>query len=192
MRLLTTVFLMTTLFLAWPTPAATAQVGDWMTAASYYTHDPGTMKRVHQYAPDPKVIHTPDPSVSVYRHQRSNLRVDGSIDQYHKVYRTGGVVRPYGEWQRPFRPYSVPFSDWAYGSPYGHLANPPRTNPNLPPTLLLPGYGPGYPGPGYPGPGYPGPGYPGPGPGAPYPGGPFPGGPAPGAPFPGGSSGTTP
>ena len=126
---------------------ASAQICNWMTAASYYTHDENTMQRVNQYAPDPKVIHTPDPTVSVYRHQRSTLSVDGSMDQYHKVYRCGDPVRPYGEWKYPYRPYSVPFSDWAYGSPFGHLASPLRTNPMLPPTFLVPGNYGGY---GYP------------------------------------------
>lgn len=156
------------------TSTVSAQACNWMTAGSYYTHSPATQERVHQFSPDPKVIHTPDPTVSTYRHQRSSLIVNGSMDQYHKVYRSGGVVRPYGEWQRPYRPYSVPYSDWAYGSPFGHLANPPRTNPILPPTLLTPGYygsGPGFSGPGNPGPGYPGPGFGNPNnPGVPFPG----------------------
>lgn len=136
--------IVTLLVIAFDSSEASAQMCNWMTAGSYYTHNPMTQERVHQYAPDPKVIHTPDPSISTYRHQRSSLVVDGSMDQYHKVYRTGGNVRPYGEWQHPYRPYSVPYSDWAYGSPFGHLANPPRTNPILPPTYVVPGtFGPG-------------------------------------------------
>lgn len=113
---------------------------DWFTAGSYYTHNPQTNQRVHQYAPDPVVRHTPDPFMSVYRQQRSSMTVDGSSDHYHKVYQFGDTVRPYGEWEFPFRPYSVPYSDWAYGSPFGHLAYPPRTNPMLPPPIFAPGF----------------------------------------------------
>jgi hypothetical protein len=155
-----------------------AQVSDWMTAGSYYTHDQTSGQRVHQYAPDPVVPHTPDPFMSVYRQQRSSISFQGSSDHYHKVYQFGQVVRPYGEWQRPFRPYSVPYSDWAYGSPFGHLSNPPRTNPMLPPMLYTPGF--------FPQPGFPptGPFPPGPFPPGPFPPGPFPPGPVPPVPTP--------
>ncbi len=128
--------------LAMPGQAA-SQVQDWMTASSYFTHEEATGQRVNQYAPSPVVPHTPDPFMSVYRQQRSSMSFRGSSDHYHKVYQFGDVVRPYGEWERPFRPFSVPYSDWAYGSPFGHLANPPRTNPLLPPPIIAPGFMPG-------------------------------------------------
>lgn len=111
---------------------------DWMNRGSYYTHNPKTKKRVHQFAPDPKVAHTPNPYKRVFRYTRSRLQVGGSFENYHSVEAFGGVVRPYGEWQRPYRPYSVPYSDWAYGSPFGHLAYPRRTNPTLPPGYYGP------------------------------------------------------
>jgi hypothetical protein len=117
-----------------------AQSVDWFTAGSYYTHNPQDNTRVHQYAARPVVHHTPDPFMSVYRQQRSSVTVGGSSDHYHKVYQFGQTVRPYGEWERPFRPYSVPYSDWAYGSPFGHLSNPPRTNPMLPSPIYAPGF----------------------------------------------------
>ncbi|MBL8852922.1 MAG: hypothetical protein JNK57_03015 [Planctomycetaceae bacterium] len=116
------------------------QAQDWFTAGSYYTHNPQTNVRVHQFAANPVVLHTPDPFMSVYRQQRSSITVGGSSDNYHKVYQFGDVVRPYGEWERPYRPYSVPYSDWAYGSPFGHLASPPRTNPMLPSPIYAPGF----------------------------------------------------
>jgi hypothetical protein len=123
--------------------SASAQNSDWFTAGSYYTHNPQNNQRVHQYAARPVVRHTPDPFMSVYRQQRSSVTVDGSSDHYHKVYQFGETVRPYDEWERPFRPYSVPYSDWAYGSPFGHLANPMRTNPMLPSPIFAPGFMPG-------------------------------------------------
>jgi len=135
---------------------------DWMTRGSYYTHNPKTKKRVNQYAPEPNVVHTPNPYKRVFRYSRSRLQVDGSFENYHTVEAFGGVVRPYGEWQRPFRPYSVPYSDWAYGSPFGYLAYPRRTNPSLPPGVYGPSFFPyqpfGIPSglPGTPGVGFPG------------------------------------
>lgn len=122
------------------TDAAEAQGPDWFTSGSYFTHNPQTKERVHQFAARPVVRHTPDPFMSVYRQQRSSMTVDGSSDHYHKVYQFGETVRPYGEWEFPYRPYSVPYSDWAYGSPFGHLANPPRTNPMLPSPIYAPGF----------------------------------------------------
>lgn len=89
-----------------------AAAQDWITAPSYYTHDPQTGHRVHQYHRVDAVIHTPSRSRSVYRHTRSSLQIGDSIDQYHVVDNYGDVVRPYGEWRFPYRPFSVPYSQW--------------------------------------------------------------------------------
>ena len=106
-------------------PLAFAQPGDWMTAPSYYTHNEQTCERVDQYRPDPVVIHTPRSSVSSYHHVRNTIQVGDSIDIYHRVTRTGQTVRPYGEWRFPYRPFSVPYSQWGpnfqggYPVPFG-------------------------------------------------------------------------
>jgi hypothetical protein len=104
-----------------------AQPGDWITAPSYYTHDENTCQRVDQYRPDPVVVHTPQQSTSSYRHIRSALQVGDSIDIYHQVTQTGDTaVRPYGEWRFPYRPFSVPYSQWGptfngnYAAPFGY------------------------------------------------------------------------
>ena len=98
---------------------ATLALGqDWITAPSYFTHDPTTGERVTQYAPIAPVYRAQNQS-SVYHHTRSALQVGDSLDIYHRVDAFGGNVRPYGEWQFPFRPYSVPYPYW--GTPYGGL-----------------------------------------------------------------------
>lgn len=90
---------------------------DWITAPSYYTHDYQSGQRVNQFLNVDEVVHTPSRYRSVYRHTRSSLQVGDSIDQYHAVDRYGDVVRPYGEWRFPFRPFSVPYGLW--GPNYG-------------------------------------------------------------------------
>ena len=85
---------------------------DWITRSGKYTHDSKTGYRVHQYAPIAPVYHTPNPNRSVYRHVRSSLQVGDSIDNYHAVDEYGQIVRPYGEWRFPYRPFSVPYPGW--------------------------------------------------------------------------------
>jgi hypothetical protein len=139
--------------------AAIAVAGDWITAPSYYTHDPQTGGRVRQYSPiGPFYIHPrADYQQSGYRHTRSSIRVGGSADDLHVVEEWGRPVRPYGEWQFPFRPYSVPYQLWGppwygYGWSLGPLADPqfPGSGRPYPGTAVpaSPGYGgeiPGWP-----------------------------------------------
>ena len=99
-----------------------AQTGDWMTAPSYFTHDENTCQRVDQFRPDPVVIHTPRSSTSTYHHIRNAIQVGDSIDIYHRVTRTGQQVRPYGEWRFPYRPFSVPYSQWGPNFQGGFVA----------------------------------------------------------------------
>lgn len=94
------------------TGTVNAPANDWLTRPSRYTHDPVSGYRVHQYAPDPVVVHTPDPTRSVYSHSRSTLQVGGSASYYHRVQQYGAPVRPYGEWRYPYRPFSVPYQQW--------------------------------------------------------------------------------
>ena len=56
---------------------------------------------------------------SGYRHYRSTIQAGGSADNLHIVEEWGRPVRPYGEWRFPYRPYSVPYSQW--GQPFGGL-----------------------------------------------------------------------
>jgi hypothetical protein len=94
------------------------RAADWVSAPSYFTHDPQTGRRVTQYAPVPPV-YASNYQKSVYRQTRSSLQVGDSIDMYHQVNEYGHAVRPYGEWRFPYRPYSVPYGLW--GPPYAGL-----------------------------------------------------------------------
>ncbi|MEQ8786414.1 MAG: hypothetical protein RIC55_08945 [Pirellulaceae bacterium] len=94
------------------------RAADWVSAPSYFTHDPNTGKRVTQFAPVPPV-YASNYQKSVYHHTRSTLQVGNSIDIYHQIDEYGREVRPYDEWRFPYRPYSVPYSQW--GPPFGGL-----------------------------------------------------------------------
>jgi hypothetical protein len=99
----------------------TASAADWITAPSYYSHDPQTGERVTQYTPIGPVyrIERSDYMQSGYRHTRSSLQMGRSIDHMHIVEEWGRPVRPYGEWRYPYRPYSVPYPEW--GAPFAGL-----------------------------------------------------------------------
>ncbi len=170
---------------------------DWLTLPSTYTHDAARGKRVSQFTAieNPTTTTVPNFRTSGYTHTRSRLGFGGSIDNYHRVEEWGEPVRPYGEWQRPFRPGSVPYSLW--GPPFGGLNQGPfgpfggfngnrnRFGGNRGPLGGYPGGR--YPGGGHPGGGYPGGGHPGGGhPGGGHPGGGHPGGGHPGGGHPGG------
>lgn len=101
-----------------------ASAQDWITAPSYYTHNPQSGERVNQYYRVDEVVHTPSTYRSVYRHTRSSLQVGDSIDQYHAVDNYGDVVRPYGEWRFPYRPFSVPYSQWGPQPVWGGYGGP--------------------------------------------------------------------
>jgi|GEM_PF-1950196 len=94
---------------------------DWITAPSYYTHDPMTGDRVTQYSPIGPFYIFPQPDYrrSGYRHTRSSIQAGQSADHMHIVEEWGRPVRPYGEWRFPYRPYSVPYPAW--GAPFAGL-----------------------------------------------------------------------
>ena len=98
--------------------AHAAAGADWITAPSYYTHDPSTGERVTQYSPiGPFYTYArPDFLRSGYRHTRSSIQAGNSADHLHVVEEWGRPVRPYGEWRFPYRPYSVPYAAW--GPPF--------------------------------------------------------------------------
>jgi hypothetical protein len=154
-------------FIAPPHRSATA--AEWLTLPSTYTHSPATGERIHQYGQveAPPIVDQSRRITSGYTHFRSTIQFGQSADNYHRVDEWGPPVRPYGEWRFPYRPYSVPYSEW--GAPFAGL--------NL--GFGFPGIG--FPGHGHPGHGHPGGGYPGGGiPGQPYqpypanPNGPYP------------------
>lgn len=98
-----------------------ASAADWITAPSYYSHDPQTGERITQYAQNAAVYHQerPDYQQSGFRYTRSSLQMGRSIDHLALTEEWGNPVRPYGEWRYPYRPYSVPYPAW--GAPYAGL-----------------------------------------------------------------------
>jgi hypothetical protein len=102
--------------------ASAASAADWITAPSYYTHDPQTAQRVNQFSPvGPFYVYTPPNYVkSGYRHLRSTIQAGGSADNLHIVEEWGRPVIPYEQWRFPARPYGSPYPNW--GPPYAGAA----------------------------------------------------------------------
>lgn len=98
----------------------------WIFHPSRYSHDPATGQRVVQFAPAEPSLAKVDPTyqLSVYRHNRSSLRIGNSADHLHVVetWGQGDSIRPYGEWLYPFREGATPFGPW--GNPQGPWTDP--------------------------------------------------------------------
>ena len=142
--------------------------GSWMFEPSTYSHDPQTGERVVQYVAKPPVCGPSDPTYeqSAYIHKRTALRgVGGSVERRHYVetWGAGEAIRPYGEWQRPFRAGATPYGPWGnangpWTTPFDSWNNPYGLG-KLPTPPWYP-WSPLYQGGGYPDGGYPGPGGP--------------------------------
>ncbi|KKK85024.1 hypothetical protein LCGC14_2777440 [marine sediment metagenome] len=155
--------------------AAVRADADWIFQRSTFSHDRTTGKRVDQYAAKKVSYARNDPTYleSGYRHKRTVLRgADGSVDRLHVVqtWGAGEAIRPYGEWQRPYRAGATPYGPWGnpqgpWTTPFESWSNPYGQWNRFPYSPY--GYGSGS-GSGYGGSGYGGPGY-GPGIVHPYP-----------------------
>jgi hypothetical protein len=89
---------------------------------SYFTHDPETGQRVAQYQAEQTTYVREDPTYqeSGFRHQEVYIRgADGSWDHEHvvKTWGDGENMRPYGEWEFPYRAGATPYGPW--GNPQG-------------------------------------------------------------------------
>jgi hypothetical protein len=127
MRFSNPVFPLTILAVTWlavAMPAARANAGDWISAPSFYSHNPATGTRVHQYSPIGPFYTYPrgDFRRSGRRQTRSSIQVGGISDHLHVVEEWGAPVRPYGEWRFPYRPHSVPYDLW--GAPVPQVYAP--------------------------------------------------------------------
>lgn len=100
---------------------AQAEEDSWIFRASYYSHSPVDGQRVAQYCPESPSVVRFDPTYqeSGYRHNESNIRVGTSADHLHVVqtWGMGDAIRPYGEWEFPFRAGATPYGPW--GNPQG-------------------------------------------------------------------------
>lgn len=107
--------------------AAAPAESSWIFQPSTYSHDPQSGQRVTQYAAKAPAYAPDDPTYqrSGYIHNRTSLRgVAGSIDRRHYVetWGAGEAIRPYGEWEFPFRAGATPFGPW--GNPSGPWTMP--------------------------------------------------------------------
>jgi hypothetical protein len=101
--------------------SADAAASDWISAPSYYSHDPHSGARLQQYSPIGPfyTFARGDYRRSGYRQTRSSIQAGGSADHMHIVEEWGRAVRPYGEWRFPYRPHSAPYDYWA--PPFGNV-----------------------------------------------------------------------
>ena len=100
---------------------ASGHAAEWITAPSYYTHDPRSADRVNQYSQIGPFYYYQrgDYLQSGYRHNRSTFQFGGSADNLHIVEQWGEPVMPYEQWRFPYRPYGSPYPAW--GPPFGGL-----------------------------------------------------------------------
>ena len=100
---------------------ADAEESSWIFLPSHYTHSPATGLRVAQYQPEEPSVLRCDPTYqeSGYRHQESVLGFGAGADRLHTVqtWGQGTSIRPYGEWEYPFRAGATPYGPW--GNPQG-------------------------------------------------------------------------
>ena len=98
-------------------PAAQASDVSWVFLPGYYTHSPETGERVAQYEPERPSIVPTDPTYqeSGYRHQIIQNGTD--VLNLVQTWGAGTGIRPYGEWEYPYRAGATPFGPW--GNPQG-------------------------------------------------------------------------
>ncbi len=94
----------------------------WIFRPSYFTHSQASGERVAQYQPEAPAILRCDPTYqeSGYSHREFNLG-----DDHQHIVQTwgeGAAIRPYGEWEYPFRAGATPFGPW--GNPQGPWTTP--------------------------------------------------------------------
>jgi hypothetical protein len=120
--------------------ATDLSAADWLTFPGRYSHD-ASGQRVVQYAEkvEPVAPHAADFQESGFRHFRSSIQVGQSADNYYRVQSWGPPVRPYGEWQFPYRPYSVPYDQWGpQPGPFGPTVMPGMMQPGMMPAGMPP------------------------------------------------------
>jgi len=107
--------------------ASAAHTESWIFKPAAFSHDPASGGRVAQFLPVVTAYRPYDDTYaqSGYRHLRTTIRgADGSADRLHIVetWGAGEAIRPYGEWQFPFRAGATPYGPW--GNPRGPWTMP--------------------------------------------------------------------
>ncbi len=110
---------------ALPPGGAGAEETSWIFSAPAYTHSPATGQRVAQYCPEqPSYLRYDDTyQESGYRHNLITIGSGSNADRTNIVqtWGLGLAIRPYGEWEHPYRPCATPYSAWGG---YGGVQNP--------------------------------------------------------------------
>ena len=101
--------------------ARPAAADGWIFRPSTYSHDEAG-NRVAQYQPERPAFFRFDDTYmeSGYRHSHISIPGgDGSYDHLHVVqtWGLGEFIRPYGEWEYPYRAGATPYGPW--GNPSG-------------------------------------------------------------------------
>jgi len=103
-----------------------AVASSWIFRPSTFSHNPVNGDRVYQFAAKAPGFASGDGTYqqSGYRHLRSTIRGGDSADRLHMVetWGEGESIRPYGEWQYPYRAGATPFGPW--GNPQGPWTTP--------------------------------------------------------------------
>jgi hypothetical protein len=105
---------------------AAAESSSWIFRPSCYSHAPDTGERVAQYQPEQPALAPQDGTYqqSGFRYYRSSIQFGEGEDHVHVVqtWGQGQCIRPYGEWEYPFRPGATPYGPW--GNPQGPWTPP--------------------------------------------------------------------
>ncbi len=130
-----------------PLGALAEEEASWIFAPARFTHSPVNGQRVAQYCPEQPAYRPVDDTYceSAYRHDETTIRVGNLVDHQHIVqtWGHGDSIRPYGEWERPFRagatpygpwgnpqgPWTLPFDSWQNPYALGRLQNSAQFNP---------------------------------------------------------------
>ena len=123
---------------------APPEAPSWIFRPSAYSHDATTGARVNQFQPEKPAYAREDPTYreSGYRHYHVAIPgANGTYDHTHIVqaWGAGELIRPYGEWEFPYRagatpfgpwgnpqgPWTLPFESWVNPYGLGKLPNPP-------------------------------------------------------------------
>ena len=128
---------------------ARAEETSWIFSRSAYTHSPATGQRIAQYRPEqPSCLRYDDTyQESGYRHNLITIGSGSNADRTNIVqtWGLGLAIRPYGEWEYPYRPFATPYTYGGYGgfpnpgmTPYNAWQNPYAAG------VMQRGYGPNY------------------------------------------------